>query len=325
MATRDEDFLSQVFVVNTHTPVLFFSSRGMVYKLKVYRLPLGTPQARGKPMVKLLPLGEGETISTVMPLPQDEAKWANLQIMFATSTGNVRRNALSDFANIKANGKIAMKLEEGERLIAVRPCSDAEDVLLATRNGKCIRFTVGDVRVFSGRTSTGVRGVKLADGDEVISMSMLRHASSTSPSATPICACRKRRRGGDIEAPEAAANGNGETPEPAVPAVTLSEERLRGLRGAGGVHPVGHGARLRQAHARPTSTASPIAAGRASPISRRRSATARWSPRSRCGTRTRSCWSPTAASSSARRSTTSASPGGRRRASPCSGSRRGKA
>ncbi len=225
MATRDEDFLSQVFVVNTHTPVLFFSSRGMAYQLKVYKLPLGTPQARGKPMVQLLPLGEGETISTLMPLPQDEAKWANLQIMFATSTGNVRRNALSDFTNIKANGKIAMKLEEGERLIAVRPCSEAEDVLLATRNGKCIRFTVGDVRVFSGRTSTGVRGVKLADGDEVISMSMLRHASFDIAERDAYLRMSKRRRGGDIEAPEAAANGNGEAPEPVVPAVTLSEER----------------------------------------------------------------------------------------------------
>jgi DNA gyrase subunit A len=225
MATRDEDFLSQVFVVNTHTPVLFFSSRGMAYQLKVYKLPLGTPQARGKPMVQLLPLGEGETISTLMPLPQDEAKWANLQIMFATSTGNVRRNALSDFTNIKANGKIAMKLEVGERLIAVRPCSDAEDVLLATRNGKCIRFTVGDVRVFSGRTSTGVRGVKLADGDEVISMSMLRHAAFDIAERDAYLRMAKRRRGGDVEAPEAAANGNGEAPEPAVPAVTLSEER----------------------------------------------------------------------------------------------------
>ena len=133
-------------------------------------------QARGKPMVQILPLGDGETISTLMPLPQDEAKWADLQIMFATSTGNVRRNALSDFTNIKANGKIAMKLEEGERLIAVRPCSEAEDVLLAAREGKCIRFPVSDVRVFSGRTSTGVRGIKLAEGHEVISMSMLEHA-----------------------------------------------------------------------------------------------------------------------------------------------------
>jgi DNA gyrase subunit A len=224
MATRDEDFLSQVFVVNTHTPVLFFSSRGMAYQLKVYKLPLGTPQARGKPMVQLLPLAEGETISTLMPLPQDEAKWANLHVMFATSTGNVRRNALSDFTNIKANGKIAMKLEEGERLIAVRPGGEAEDVLLATQGGKCIRFPVSDVRVFSGRTSTGVRGIKLADGDEVISMSMLRHAEFDIAERDAYLRMSKRRRGAEGEA-EAPANGNGETPEPAVPAVTLSEER----------------------------------------------------------------------------------------------------
>jgi len=222
MATREEDFLSQVFVVNTHTPVAFFSSRGMAYQLKVYKLPLGTPQARGKPMVQLLPLSEGETISTLMPLPQEEAKWANLHVMFATSTGNVRRNALSDFTNIKANGKIAMKLEEGERLIAVRPCSEAEDVLLATQNGKCIRFPVSDVRVFSGRTSTGVRGIKLAEGDEVISMSMLRHAEFDIAERDAYLRMSKRRRGAETEA-EAPANG--ETPEPAVPAVTLSEER----------------------------------------------------------------------------------------------------
>ncbi|HEX2114548.1 MAG TPA: DNA gyrase subunit A, partial [Alphaproteobacteria bacterium] len=225
MATRDEDFLSQVFVVNTHTPVLFFSSRGMAYQLKVYKLPLGTPQARGKPMVQLLPLEEGETISTLMPLPQDEAKWANLHVMFATSTGNVRRNALSNFTNIMANGKIAMKLEEGERLIAVRPCSEAEDVLLATQGGKCIRFPVSDVRVFSGRTSTGVRGIKLAEGgDEVISMSMLRHAEFDIAERDAYLRLSKRRRGGEAEA-ETPANGNGEGQDPAVPAVTLSEER----------------------------------------------------------------------------------------------------
>src|SRR5690242_14241629 len=164
--------------------------------------------ARGRPMVQLLPLAEGETISTLMPLPQDEAKWANLHVMFATSTGNVRRNALSDFTNIKANGKIAMKLEEGERLIAVRPCSEAEDVLLATQGGKCIRFPVNDVRVFSGRTSTGVRGIKLADGDEVISMSILRHAEFDIAERDAYLRLSKRRRGAEGEA-EAPANGNG--------------------------------------------------------------------------------------------------------------------
>ncbi|CAA7616048.1 DNA gyrase subunit A [Magnetospirillum sp. UT-4] len=175
MSMKDEDFVNQVFVVNTHTPVLFFSSTGIAYKLKVYRLPLGTPQAKGKAMVNLLPLGEGETISTIMPLPEDETTWSELNVMFATSVGDVRRNLLSDFVDIRANGKIAMKLGESEKLIAVLPCSSADDVLLATRNGKAIRFCVEDVRVFKGRDSTGVRGIRLESGDQVISMSILKH------------------------------------------------------------------------------------------------------------------------------------------------------
>jgi len=147
MTTKEEDFVSQVFVLNTHTPVLFFSSRGMVYRLKVYKLPLGTPQARGKAMVNLLPLEQGETITTVLPLPEDEASWGDLYAMFATAAGNVRRNRLSDFTNVYANGKIAMKLEQGDRLISVQTCTEAHDVLLATRKGKAIRFRVDDVRV----------------------------------------------------------------------------------------------------------------------------------------------------------------------------------
>ncbi len=176
MATHEEDFVENVFVVNTHTPVLFFSSRGMVYKMKVYRLPLGTPQARGKALVNLLPLSPGETISTLMPMPEDEATWSTLSVMLATARGNVRRNQLSDFVNVNANGKIAMKFEgedEGDRLIAVQVCTDEQDVLLATRGGKAIRFPVADVRVFASRSSTGVRGIRLAEGDEVISMSLL--------------------------------------------------------------------------------------------------------------------------------------------------------
>ena len=151
MATRDEDTVARLFVANTHTPLLFFTSRGMVYQMKVYRLPQGAPQSRGKAMVNLLPLEEGEWIQTVMPLPDDEARWAELQVMFATSAGTVRRNAMSDFTNIKRNGKIAMKLDEGDRLINVMPCTEANDVLLATRAGKAIRFHVGEVRVFRGR------------------------------------------------------------------------------------------------------------------------------------------------------------------------------
>ncbi len=162
MATREEDFVSKLFVANTHTPVLFFSSEGMVYKMKVWRLPLGTPQSRGKALVNLLPLSEGEYITTVLPLP-DEEEWPNLHVMFATSTGNVRRNSLADFVNVKSNGKIAMKLEEdrGDKLIAVQTCSDDDDILLTTRLGKCIRFRVADVRVFTGRNSVGVRGIRL--------------------------------------------------------------------------------------------------------------------------------------------------------------------
>jgi DNA gyrase subunit A len=175
MSTREEDFVSQVFVVNTHTPVLFFSSAGMVYKLKVYKLPLATPQARGKAMINLLPLRAGETITTLMPLPEDEDTWASLFAVFATATGNVRRNALSDFTNVMANGKIAMKLDEGDRLVRVRTFAEEDDILLFTRGGQCIRFPVPDVRVFSGRTSTGVRGIRLAKGDEVIGMCGLLH------------------------------------------------------------------------------------------------------------------------------------------------------
>jgi len=175
MSIREEDFVTQVFVANTHTPIIFFSSTGIAYKMKVYRLPLGNPQARGKAMVNLLPLSQDETISTVMPLPEDETSWSDLHVMFATASGGARRNLLSDFTDIRANGKIAMKLDEGDRLIAVLTCSETDDMLLASRNGKCIRFPVTEVRVFKGRDSTGVRGIRLEDGDEVISMSKLTH------------------------------------------------------------------------------------------------------------------------------------------------------
>ena len=176
MSTREGDFLNRVFVTSTHTSVLFFSTRGIVYELKVYKLPLGGPHARGKAMVNLLPLEAGETISTVMALPEEEESLVQSSVMFATAGGNVRRNRLSDFVNIKANGKIAMKLAEGDRLVNVRICAENQDVLLASRNGMCIRFPVGDVRVFEGRTSTGVRGIRLDKGDDVISMSILAHA-----------------------------------------------------------------------------------------------------------------------------------------------------
>jgi DNA gyrase subunit A len=177
MATRDEDFVTQIFVVNTHTPVLFFSSRGMVYKMKVYRLPLGSPQARGKALVNLFPLEEGEVISTLMPLPEDEESWKDFFVIFATRTGNVRRNSLDDFVEVRANGKIAMKLDDGDALVSVQPCIDEQDVLLATRMGRCIRFAASEVRLFKGRNSVGVRGIRLAEDDEVISMSILDHGA----------------------------------------------------------------------------------------------------------------------------------------------------
>ncbi len=175
MSTREEDFVSQVFVVNTHTPVLFFSSTGIVYKLKVYKLPLGSPTALGKAMINLLPLDEGESITTLMPLPEDEDTWGDLSVMFATASGGARRNSLSDFANVKSNGKIAMKLGEGDQLISVQVCTESDDILLSSRDGKCIRFPVTDVRVFTSRSSTGVRGIRLDKDDRVISMSVLSH------------------------------------------------------------------------------------------------------------------------------------------------------
>ncbi len=175
MATKEGDFLEKVFVCDTHTSVLFFSSRGQVYRLKVYRLPEATPQARGKALVNLLPLETGENITTVMPMPEEEATWKDLDIVFATASGNVRRNRLTDFANIMANGKIAMKLEDGDRLVGVATCGQGEDILLAARSGKCIRFAVDQLRVFSGRTSTGVRGIRLAPDDDIVSMTVLGH------------------------------------------------------------------------------------------------------------------------------------------------------
>jgi DNA gyrase subunit A len=175
MSTREEDFVTSVFVVNTHTPVLFFSSTGQVYKMKTYRLPIGTPQARGRPMVNLLPLSEGETIGTLLPLPEDEATWNDLHVMFATAQGNVRRNSLSDFTHVMTSGKIAMKLDPGDRIIGVQICDESSDILLAARGGKCVRFPALGVRVFKSRSSTGVRGMRLGEGDEVVSMSVVRH------------------------------------------------------------------------------------------------------------------------------------------------------
>ena len=175
MSMKDEDYVTTVFVATTHTPVLFFSSTGMAYKLKVWKLPPGGPATRGKAMVNLLPLSQGETINSIMALPEDEESWADLDIMFASRSGGVRRNSLSDFTRVNRNGKIAMKPDEGDGIVDVRVVTEDDDLMLTTANGKSIRFRTTDVRRFVGRTSSGVRGIKLADGDEVISMAVLRH------------------------------------------------------------------------------------------------------------------------------------------------------
>ncbi len=180
MQMKDEDFISDLFVASTHAPILFFTSRGIVHRMKVYQLPLATPQSRGKALVNLLPLEKDENVSVYMRMPENEDIWDDLDIMFATSHGSVRRNKLSDFKNIRSNGLIAMKLSDDESLVSVKLCKEDEDIMLATRNGKAIRFPVTDIRVFAGRTSTGVRGVKMKDkDDEVISMSVLKHVDVT--------------------------------------------------------------------------------------------------------------------------------------------------
>lgn len=180
MAMKDEDFISDLFVASTHTPILFFTSRGIVHRMKVYQLPLATPQSRGKALVNLLPLEKEENVNVYLRMPEDEEVWSDLDIMFATSHGSIRRNKLSDFKNIRSNGLIAMKLGDDESLVSVHVCTEDEDVVLATRMGKAIRFPVTDIRVFAGRTSTGVRGIKMKDkSDEVISMSILKHIDVT--------------------------------------------------------------------------------------------------------------------------------------------------
>ncbi|HTV68936.1 MAG TPA: DNA gyrase subunit A [Rhizobiaceae bacterium] len=181
MATKDEDFVTRLFVANTHTPILFFSSRGIVYKEKVWRLPIGTPQSRGKALINMLPIEQGDRITAILPLPEDEASWAELDIMFATTRGTVRRNKLSDFVDVKRNGKIAMKLEEGDEILSVETCTENDDVLLTANSGQCIRFRVTDVRVFAGRNSTGVRGIAMGKDERAISMTILEHVDADAP------------------------------------------------------------------------------------------------------------------------------------------------
>jgi DNA gyrase subunit A len=180
MQTKEEDAVTRVFSANTHTPMLFFSSGGKAYELKVWRLPVGTPTSRGKAFVNLLPIEPGESITSILPLPEDEAAWDQYDVMFATRSGGVRRNKLSDFIGIKRNGKIAMKLDEGDSIVGVGVCkAQLNDILLTTALGRCIRFGVEEVRLFAGRDSTGVRGVRLGDGDSVISMAILRSVAAS--------------------------------------------------------------------------------------------------------------------------------------------------
>ena len=253
MSTRDEDVVTQIFIASTHTPVLFFSSRGMVYRMKVWRLPAATPQSVGKALVNLLPLSEGEVITSILPLPEDNKTWGTLELMFATRNGNVRRNSLVDFENINRNGKIAMKLDEGDSIVRVAICRSAgvdipegadgeaapaasvdilDNVLLTTAAGRCIRFPVDDVRLFKGRDSSGVRGIRLDKGDEVISMAILRHVDATPGERAAYikqALAMRRAQGAEIvegaaEAPEVEAEEGAET-------IDLSPERYAELGG----------------------------------------------------------------------------------------------
>ncbi len=203
MATKNEDFVSRLFVANTHTPILFFSSNGIVYKEKVWRLPLATPQSKGKALVNILPLDKGERITTIMPLPEDEDSWADLDVMFSTTRGTVRRNKLSDFTQVNRNGKIAMKLDEaGDAILSVDTCTGYDDVLMTTALGQCIRFPVASVRVFAGRNSIGIRGINLAPSDTVISMAILNGSNASAEERAAYLKrsiAERRAAGADIE------------------------------------------------------------------------------------------------------------------------------
>ena len=229
MAMKDEDAVTRIFSASTHAPVLFFSSAGKVYKLKVWKLPNAVANARGKAFINLLPLEPGDRITTVLPLPEDEAQWEKLDVMFATSSGDVRRNKLSDFVQVNRSGKIAMKLGEGEHILGVQLCTEDQDVLLTTALGRCIRFAVGDTRVFQSRESTGVRGVRLASGDEVISMAILRHveAGPAERAAYLRRAAAARAAIGEADAAEGIEEEAAEieTEEDAAVEADLSEER----------------------------------------------------------------------------------------------------
>ncbi|MBI1866694.1 MAG: DNA gyrase subunit A [Methylocystis sp.] len=229
MQTKEEDFVHRLFIANTHTPVLFFSSLGRAYKEKVWRLPLAAPQGRGKALVNMLPLEQNERVTTIMPLPEDEESWAKLDVIFAATGGTVRRNKLSDFSDVRRSGIIAMKLDEGEQIVDVATASEGDDVLLTTREGQCIRFPLADLRVFQGRTSMGVRGIALGEGDKVISLSILRHFEATGDERTAYLkragASRRGQNGAAAEEPSV------ETEE-AAGAIELSDARFAEMSAA---------------------------------------------------------------------------------------------
>ena len=219
MQTKDEDIVTTLFVANTHTQLLVFTTDGMVYKLKCWRLPLGGRTARGKAIVNILPIPQGVSIAAIMPVDRPEEDWADLQVMFATSAGDVRRNALSDFTNVKANGKIAMKLPDPETLLVnARICSEEDDVMLVTASGRAIRFRTTDVRVFKGRDSTGVRGIRLRSDDKVVSMAVIRHFAATAEERAAYLKMRRAVEGLTEEL-------DGDDDEEAISATAIPQER----------------------------------------------------------------------------------------------------
>ncbi len=234
MSTKDEDAVTRVFSASTHSPMLFFASSGKAYKLKVWRLPLGTPTSRGKAFVNLFPIEPGETMTSILTLPEDETLWDSLDVMFATRSGGVRRNKLSDFVQINRNGKIAMKLDDGDSIIGVGLCTAVDDILLTTALGRCIRFGADDVRVFAGRESTGVRGIRLADDDSVISMAVLTGIDATPAEREAFMkhATAQRQAGNGDEAEADApvlAEADDDEEETGESAVNLTPERIAEL------------------------------------------------------------------------------------------------
>ena len=224
MSTKEDDVVTTLFVANTHTQLLFFTTAGMVYKMKTWRLPVGGRTAKGKAIINILPIPQGVSVAAIMPVDREEKDWGDLQIMFATSEGGVRRNALSDFTNVKSNGKIAMKLPDGVEMVNARICSEADDVMLVTDSGRAIRFRTSDVRVFKGRDSTGVRGIKLREENKVVSMSVIRHFIATAEERSAYLKMRRAVAGilDDAESSD----------EEIVTDISLSQERYAEMSAA---------------------------------------------------------------------------------------------